>query len=344
MKDLVDALSAPTCSGRKFGTPGGIRARGLVRDALRGAGLDPVEQAIGASRGANVIATLPGNIDRWVLVAAHYDHLGGDPTKVFYPGADDNAAAVAILIDVAHKLARKRADGRGVVIAAFDGEEPPYFGTGVMGSAWYATHAGEVGPSLDKIDLMVCMDLCGHAIGPEGLPDEVRGSIFALGAERSGGTSELVDAIAREETGLVVRRADAEIIPPLSDYVVFQQRKKPFLFLTSGRSARYHTPQDTPEHLDWAKMARTSRWLERFVRESCSRGAIEFIDDARDDRSSLESFVDLVAPLAPMSPLAADALAQARQLLAACDARGRLPERLAAAPAQLVLALETALA
>jgi len=215
MRPLVEQLCAPECAGRAPGTPGGLRARGLVRDALRAAGTDPVEQAIGRSRGANLIATLPGDSDRWVLVAAHYDHLGGDG-RTFCPGADDNAAAVAILVEVAHKLAAKRADGRGVIIAAFDAEEPPYFMTGQMGSSYFAQHAAEVGAPLESIDLMVCMDLVGHALGPEGLPGEVRSSLFALGAERSAGTAALVDDLASSERGVIIRRVDDWGYPRLS--------------------------------------------------------------------------------------------------------------------------------
>lgn len=345
MKELVLELCSPACAGRAPGTPGGVRARGLVRDALRDAGLDPVEQRIARSRGANLVATLPGDVDRWVLVAAHYDHLGGDAQR-FYAGADDNAAAVAILVDVARALAKERPAGRGVVISAFDAEEPPYFLTGEMGSAWYAKHPTEVGPPLDRIDMMVCMDLVGHALGPEGLPESVRGSLFALGAERSEGTAAVVDELARAEDGLVVRRADAEIIPPLSDYDAFWKREVPFLFLTCGRSARYHTVEDTPEHLDWEKMKRTSAWLERFVRRTCARpeGTIAFRADGRDDLSTLRGFADLVEPLAAVSPLAEDALARARDLVKACDAKGRLPSHLASAPSELVLGLERALA
>ncbi len=344
MRDLIQELCSPACAGRAPGTPGGLRARGLIRDALRAGGLDPAEQAIGRSRGANLVATLPGDIDRWVLVAAHYDHLGGDARR-FYPGADDNAAAVAILVDVAARLAKERADGRGVIIAAFDAEEPPWFLTGEMGSSWYTKRPTEVGPPLEKIDLMVCMDLVGHALGPEGLPDSVRGSLFALGAERSEGTSVIVDELARAEEGLAIRRMDAEIIPPLSDYDAFWKREVPFLFLTCGRSARYHTPEDVPELLDWEKMKRTAAWLERLVRRACARSEerVKFAD-ARDDRSTLASFVDLVRPLALVSPLANDALARAEQLLEHCDARGRLPVPLADAPSQLVLGLESALA
>jgi len=342
MRDLVTELCSPACAGRAPGTPGGIRARSLVVDALRAAGLDPYEQRIGSSGGANVLATLPGAVDRWVLVAAHYDHLGARG-RDFYPGADDNAAAVAILVETARRLAARRADGRGVIVAAFDAEEPPYFLTGQMGSAYFAAHAPV---PLESIDMMVCMDLVGHAMGPEGLPADVRSSLFALGAERSRGTAALVDGIARAEADVVVRRADAEIIPPLSDYDAFWKRERPFLFLTCGRSARYHTTRDTPEHLDWSKMDATARWLERFVRASCERpdDRVVFTADGRDDRATLTSVLDLVRSLETMSPAAASGAAMARELLERCDASGRLPASLASGPPSLVAALENALA
>jgi Peptidase family M28 len=346
MKDLVAALCAPECAGRAPGTPGGLRARALVRDALRSAGTDPVEQAIGRSKGANLIATLPGDTDRWVLVAAHYDHLGAN-ARTFFPGADDNAAAVAILVEVARGLAKKRADGRGVIIAAFDAEEPPYFLTGQMGSEHYAQQAATHGTPLDKIDLMVCMDLVGHALGPEGLPDAVRSSLFALGAERSVGTAAIVDehAHANEKDGVIVRRVDAEVIPPLSDYQPFWERDIPFLFLTAGRSQRYHTPEDTPEHLDWRKMSATAKWLEGMVRTACARpeDKVVFDRNTRDDASTLRTFLEVVAPLTGVSPMAAQGEQTARELLAQCDAQGRLPDALAERPRGLVEALESGL-
>lgn len=345
MKSLVDQLCSRECAGRRPGTPGGLRARGLVRDALREAGTDPVEQAIGASNGANLVATLPGSIDRWVLVAAHYDHLGTAGDR-YFPGADDNAAAIAILVEVARGLAAKRADGRGVIVAAFDAEEPPYFLTGEMGSQYFARNASALGAPLDRIDLMVCMDLVGHAVGAEGLPESVRSSLFALGAERSAGTAAMVDAIAGAEPGVSVRRVDAEVIPPLSDYDAFWRAKVPFLFLTAGRSQRYHTPEDTPEHLDWTKMAATARWLETLVRHACVRpeDRVRFDASARDDASTLRTFLDVVAPLTAVSPMAAQGERTARDLLARCDARGRLPDALADAPRALVSALESGLA
>src|SRR5687768_18292284 len=105
MRTLIEALCADECAGRATGTPGGVRARGLVIDALRAAGLDPQEQAIPKGKGVNVLATVPGDSDRYVLVGAHYDHLGSMGGAV-YRGADDNAAAVAVLVAVAAGLAK----------------------------------------------------------------------------------------------------------------------------------------------------------------------------------------------------------------------------------------------
>ena len=351
MRGLVDDLCSDACAGRAAGSAGGRAARAIVIAALREAGLDPFEQEVPACRGANVLASLPGEIDRWVLVAAHYDHLGKDGRDI-YRGADDNAAAVAILVEVARGLAQKRADGRGVVIAAFDAEEPPHFMTGAMGSMHFVQNP--VVP-LAKIDLMVCMDLVGHALGGHALggralgeggamPADVRDTMFALGAERSAGTSDRLRALARVEPGVVVRAADAEIIPPLSDHAAFWQQQRPFLFLTNGRSRRYHTVEDTPAHLDYAKMAATARWLERFVRDTCARdeGAFAF-HNARDDVSTLDSLLDLLGPLAAHSPEAAAGAAAAKALRARCGADRALPVDLHDDAELLVMGIERAL-
>jgi hypothetical protein len=340
MRPLVDALCSERCAGRKPGTPEGRAARAEVVSALRAAGLDPFEQDVPRAAGANVLATLPGDVDRWVLVGAHFDHLGKAGSDVYW-GADDNAAAVAILVEVARALAINRPAGRGVVLAAFDAEEPPHFLTHSMGSEHFARTPTA---PLDRIDLMVCMDLVGHAFGGEGFPDDVRGSLFALGAERSPGTADHVARLSRAEPGLVVRPADATIVPPLSDYAAFWERRRPFVFLTAGRWRHYHTPTDTPEKLDYAKMAATARWLERFVRETCARPEGPFaFEDERRDALTLTSLIDLLSSLAPLSDEAQQGKAYAEALLTSCDGEGRLPEGRQAEVGMLVETLEARL-
>ena len=71
---------------------------------------------------------------------------------------------------------------------------------------------------------------------------------------------------------------------------------------------------------------------------------VRFEANGRDDASTLRSFLDLVAPLAALSPVAAQGQATANGLLGQCDARGRLPSALSEAPSALVVALESGLA
>ena len=334
MRDLIARLCSPECAGRRPGTKEGDAARAIVGDALRAAGLDPYEQRVERCGGANVLAKIGGDVDRYVLVGAHFDHLGRVGDDVYW-GADDNAAAVAVLVEVAGAIASER-HGRGVIIAAFDGEEPPHFMTGAMGSQEF------VRANRDPIDFMVCMDLVGHRFGPEVVPDEVGDSLFALGAERSAGTYELVASLKRAEPGLVVRPADAEIIPPLSDYFAFWQQRIPFLFLSAGRSRVYHTPDDTPDKLAYPKIAATARWLTRFVRAARVRDITRFVD-ATLDAATLDEVAEVIRSLTALSPAAMPALDRVKRLRAACDRAGNLPASQRHELGMLVGMLETQL-
>lgn len=335
MRHLIEQLCSPACAGRRPGTKEGDAARAVVVQALRDAGLDPYEQRVPGCGGANVLAKIHGDVNRYILVGAHFDHLGTLGNEVFW-GADDNAAAVAVLVEVARALAGEHA-GRGVIIAAFDGEEPPHFLTGAMGSREF------VRTNRDPIDFMVCMDLIGHRFGSELVPHEVGASLFALGGERSAGTLELVSSIKRAERDVVVRTADAEIVPPLSDYEPFWERRIPFLFLSAGRSRVYHTPDDTPDKLDYRKIAATARWLTRFVRASRTRTPTSFIDDAVLDRGTLDELAEIVAALLPLDKRAAFALGRINDLRRACDREGRLPRDRRPELATIVAMLESQL-
>jgi len=341
MRSLVDELCSDRCAGRAAGRAGGRVARGLVRDSLRAAGLDPQEQIIPRIDGANVLAVIPGELDRFVLIGAHYDHLGKDGPAI-YRGADDNAASVAILVEVARAFAKDRPRGRGVIIAAFDAEEPPHFMNNTMGSVHFTKHP--IVP-LERIDLMVCLELVGHALGEAHFPAEVRRTLFLLGAERSVGTRDHVLRLRGSDPGLIVRPADAEVIPPLSDYLGFWDRKRPFVLLTGGRTRRYHTTDDLPEHLDYTRMKATARWIERFVRDQCARDERAFVfTNERDDLTTLESLREIFTALAPVSTLAQQALEMEFGLRQQVRRDRSLPEASRGGLMALVEGLESGLA
>ena len=298
MQAITEYLCSDVCLPRNPGTPGGAAARDFLHARIEGLGLTPAgtegfAQPIPPIDGTNLLATIPGRSGRTVLLAAHYDACG-----TLNPGADDNAAAVAIVLAVAEQLA-KRSLERTVLIALFDSEEPPYFLTPNMGSQWFVDHPTV---PLDSIETMIALDLVGHALGPVGLPDEVRNSVFVLGAEKSTGTGAVMDRLPVVD-GIVPRRIDNHVIGSMSDYDAFMNASVPFLFYTAGRSEHYHAPTDTPDRLDYGKMAALSAHLTDLVTALADRPDTPvYVASGFDDATTVASARSLLDALAPYAP------------------------------------------
>ena len=340
MQDTVEYLCSDTCLPRNPGTPGGAAARDYLRRRLDELGLEPAgedsfDQPIPPIGGTNLFARIPGRSDRTILLAAHYDACGADN-----PGADDNAAAVAIVLSVAEQLAKRELD-RNVLIALFDAEEPPYFLSQAMGSQWFVDHPTV---PLDTIDTMICLDLVGHALGPDELPHEVRDSVFVLGAEKSTGTAELLDSLPTV-TGIEPRRIDNYIIESMSDYDAFMNAGIPFLFYTMGRSEHYHAPTDTPDRLDYDKMSAFATHLTDLVTALTNRTDMPKFEAAGfDDGATVATIRDLLDALAPYAPAAEMAQPIVDGLEQRLKADGALAEAERLMIAMLVMQLESNLA
>ncbi len=108
----------------------------------------------------NLIVELPGGkrADEIVLLGAHYD------TVFSTPGADDNASAVAVLIEVS-RLLREHSGKRTARFVAFACEEPPYFNMDSMGSQHHARESRKRG---DNIVGMLCLEMVGYYSLSEG--------------------------------------------------------------------------------------------------------------------------------------------------------------------------------
>jgi hypothetical protein len=224
---------------------------------------------------------------------------------------------------------------------SYDGEESPHFLEGTMGSMYHIAHPTA---PLASVDMMVCMDLCGHALGPEGLPAAVRDSLFVLGAELSEGTATLVDRATRPG-GIHPRRVDLDLIPPLSDYYAFRRAGLPVLFLTCGRWQHYHQMTDTPDRLDYCKIVATVDYLAGLVQLLRERPEtpVRLECEARDDAGTIDTLLDLARLLAPYSPLVGGAIEQLEALARIAATRPLAPEQRAGL-SLLVNTLEAALA
>jgi len=254
----VSELVVP--GGRLVGSAGHTEAREYLLRRLKEVGLEGYPgdgyesqyEMLGASV-VNVLARLPGtNPDLApIMLVAHYDTCGP------YPGADDNAAAIAILLEAVEPL-RARNLERSIVFAFFDAEEPPFYLTPAMGSIYFYTHQ-RTGP----IHCTMVLDLCGHDIAVTGLED----LLFVTGMESDPELAEVVKA-CEPTSGLRTIPTLNRYIGDLSDHHVFRVNRRPYLFLSCGRWPHYHQPSDTPEKLNYAKMAAIVAYVDSLAAEA----------------------------------------------------------------------------
>lgn len=211
--------------------------------------------------GYNIGAWLPGSdpklADEIVIISAHYDHLGLRNGYV-YPGADDNASGVAMLIEAARQLANEKvAPRRSIVFIAFDLEERL-----LWGSRWFAAHPPW---PIERVKLFMTADMIGRSLGDLPFP-----AVFVFGSERS---VELRTALTSIGTppGLEVCRLGTDIVGTRSDYGTFRDREIPYLFFSTGEHPDYHSPDDTPERLDYDKAARIASLMLKVCRHAADQ-------------------------------------------------------------------------
>ncbi|MBI5156461.1 MAG: M28 family peptidase [Acidimicrobiia bacterium] len=309
MRRVVEALCAPALAGRAAGSPGGAAARAMLVEAFTASGLEPrgehgYLQLLPAMAGANVLGAIPGKAPGWVVFGAHYDHLG-EISGTIHPGADDNAAGVAVLVEVAGRLARETRRGRSILVCAFDAEEPPWFDSPDMGSQWWVDHPTV---PLSDVELMICLDLVGHDIGTADTPTEVAATIFVAGADLAPG---LVPAVHVPDIAGIVPRPIADwVVTPLSDHLAFRAAGIPHLFYTGGRSAVYHSPHDRPELLDHSRMAALADHLTALIDAACTAPprSWRFDREGSDDAATVATLLSLVDAV-PAPDLIAEAIA-----------------------------------
>jgi hypothetical protein len=207
--------------------------------------------------------------DEIVILGAHHD------TVPETPGADDNASAVAVLIEVA-RLTKSRPTRRTIRFVAFANEEPPHFMTDTMGSDVHARGCHKRG---EKIVGMICLEMVGYYTDkpdtqriPQQMPRWTR-PLFP----RRGNFLAAVGNLRSISLGLRFRRGfkrssqlslysislpERVIDIRLSDHSSFWDFGFQALVLTDTsyfRNPNYHKPSDRPETLDYTRMVEVAR-------------------------------------------------------------------------------------
>ncbi len=188
----------------------------------------------------NVLAYLPGQTDEYLIIGAHYDHLGLGGvyslapalTGTIHPGADDNASGTAGVIELARRFAGAPKPKRGILFMTFAGEE-----LGLLGSGYYANHP-EL--PLNKAVTMINMDMIGR----------VRDGKLYVGGAGTGTTLRRdLDSVIPHFPSLHVDYSDTSGYGS-SDHTSFTAKQVPVLFFFSGLHSDYHKPSDTWDKID----------------------------------------------------------------------------------------------
>lgn len=244
------------------------RTESYLTAVFRDLGLDVRHHEFAALGGVyrNVVATLPAAQESPaapLLLGAHFDTVVGSP------GADDNASGLAVLLEVARRLAGRPLD-RPVQFVAFNLEEED-----LLGSRAYAAHLRATGQDLHGAIVFECVGFARQDEGsqrrPSGVPIPVPtvGDFLAvIGNERS---RSLVESFMAAASCAVPAMPLVPLAVPgrgegipdtrRSDHAAFWEHDYPALMLTDTadfRNPHYHQPSDTIETLDFDFMAKVT--------------------------------------------------------------------------------------
>ena len=199
----------------------------------------------------NVLAWLPGQTDEYLIIGAHYDHLGRGnvdslaPSQIgqVHPGADDNASGTAGVLELARLLAPERGKlKRSVLFMDFAGEE-----LGLLGSAEWVKQPTR---PLDKAVAMINMDMIGR----------IKDDKVYIGGVGTGSTFKSVLDQAEKEAPFKFEASPGGYSS--SDHTSFVAKKIPVLFFFSGLHSDYHKPSDTWDKINGPSAARLLDMIE----------------------------------------------------------------------------------
>lgn len=246
----------------------------------------------------NVVAALPpgpNGIDEWVVIGAHYDHLGrgrggnsmahsGEEGQI-HVGADDNASGVATLMELAASLAAEKQKTpekfrRGILFAAWSGEE-----IGIIGSSSFIEHPPV---EISKIAAYLNFDMVGRL-------RENKLSLQAIGSSKL--WRKLIEK-RNVAAGFNLVLQDDPYLP--TDVTAFYPKRVPVLNFFTGAHEDYHRPTDTPDKINYEGMQRIAEFARSIILDVVQAperpdfARVEQKDQGGGSRDSLRAYLGTI--------------------------------------------------
>lgn len=277
--NTVSFLSDDLNTGRASGTIGNSRAERYISQRFKSLGLKPYRWNYTQSflykdsivlRNVVGILTAAVPSDEFIVVSAHYDHLG-ELHGTIYNGADDNASGVAAMLGIAELFSRMKADGKGpaknIIFVAFDGKE-----LSLSGSKYFVKHLAF---PYRKIVADINIDIIGTnlvpigknpnyimAIGEESLPQRYRGCLKNICLRKDYRMDAGLDFYGSKDfTRMVYQNGD---------HNSFRTVGIPAVFFTSGFHQHTYKATDDIDIIDFELLRKRTLVIFNYVNNLCN--------------------------------------------------------------------------
>ena len=204
----------------------------------------------------NVIALLPGTDkkDEFIVVSAHYDHVGRNGTEIFN-GANDNASGTASIIELARSFQKANKNGhanrRSILFVAFTGEEK-----GLLGSRYFVDNTNI---AMNKIKANLNIDMLGR----KDHNHSTNNYVYLLGASHLNPKLKIIsDSINQLTEQLILDYkydSPQNYLYMASDQASFVKKNVPAIFYFNGLHKDYHKTSDTADKLDYNSIKKVTQ-------------------------------------------------------------------------------------
>ncbi|WP_394747912.1 M28 family peptidase [Spongiimicrobium salis] len=242
--ERLKTLSSDTFEGRRTGEKGNLMARDYIMEQFKALGAQPFGskydhhfsfQAGNTSyKAANILSIYKGTVspEKYIVVSAHYDHLGIRNGKI-YNGADDDASGISALFSFAEYL-NANPPKHSIILAAFDGEE-----LGLQGARYFVDKMKN-----STIVANINMDMISRSKKDE---------LYVVGARYHKKLAEILKSYTNPTTSKLLQGHDGtdgkQDWTSASDHGAFHAAKIPFLYFGDEDHPGYHKPSDDFEKI-----------------------------------------------------------------------------------------------
>jgi len=254
----ISELASDGYQGREAGTPGADKAAEYIVAKLKEWKLAPAGTrgmyfqpfAIEGKTTRNILAVLPGTHaslkNEYVLIGAHYDHIGESRggSDTINNGADDNASGTAAVLEIARAFAAlKERPARSIVFAWWSAEEK-----GLVGSKFFVDN-----PTLNLRAVVACLNL--DMVG--------RNAEDAIDIEGTGCSPDLKATFERVNARKIFAKINYEVaeVKKDTDHYWFYESGIPAVEFFSGYHADYHKPGDESQKITKPKLEKVGRFV-----------------------------------------------------------------------------------